>query len=140
MIEVEDILSGLRKMRLEISVCHTEATQLATEEATRLAIEASQQLLQLSAETSNADPVATELANTERAATEPSNDVSTGAGPSAIVPSDAETCDAEIAARLAAQEEKQREMQFILTSLVDSQAEIKTLQAQLLARKQPPQP
>ncbi|GAU38687.1 hypothetical protein TSUD_54350 [Trifolium subterraneum] len=53
-------------------------TRLATEEVTRLATEASQQLLQLSAEpsnaeTSNVEPIATELANVAPVATEPSN-------------------------------------------------------------------
>ncbi|GAU46390.1 hypothetical protein TSUD_375700 [Trifolium subterraneum] len=47
---------------------------------------------------------------------------------------------ATIEARLTAQEEKHREMQLTITSLVDSQSEIKTMLALLLDRQQPPQP
>ncbi|GAU44935.1 hypothetical protein TSUD_400630 [Trifolium subterraneum] len=49
-----------------------------------------------------------------------------------------EPFDANIAARLAAQEATQREMQHQITSLVDSQSEIKNLLALILARQQPP--
>ncbi|GAU40901.1 hypothetical protein TSUD_297060 [Trifolium subterraneum] len=52
----------------------------------------------------------------------------------------AEPSVSDIAARLATQEATQHEMQHQITSLVDSQSEIKKMLALILARQQPPNP